>query len=113
MRRWNMPDWPDLDYIAKGLIILFLFGSPVIGYAVGFYAGTIRLLPLRVIVAFAAIVLPLAALISPLLIPGSSESSRFAAGMGLVVLGAPLALWMLLATVGAFKGAAWRRDGNA
>ena len=93
------------------LIPVLLVLSPVIGFVAGFCAGTIRIAFIRAVAAILVILLPLALLIWPLLVPWSTQGDRYGAAFGLVLLGIPLALWMLFAPLGVVVGSA-RRCGS-
>lgn len=91
--------------LAEAAFMLGLLFSPLLAYVAGFYAGRLGHKAARLGAVILVMVLPPVLLAWPLLVPGSSDSDRYGAAMGLVVLGLPLALWILFSAAGAFAGA--------
>jgi hypothetical protein len=91
------------------LVLLLFLLAPLVAFAAGFVAGQIRQRALRLIVAAAIILFPLAFFLVPLLHPSASPDSRYAAGFGLAMFGFHIGLWTLFGTLGVFVGAAKAR----
>ena len=81
----------------------------MVAFVIGFLAGQIRQGALRLIVAAAIILFPLAFFLVPLLHPSASPDLRFGAGFGLAMFGFHIGLWTLFGTLGTFVGAAKAR----
>ncbi len=101
-----------MEALASAFLILVFLLSPALAFVAGFWSGTVRIFAIRWIITILVIMLPLALLGWPLVVPGASDSERFGAGFGLVLFGLPLAMWMLLASFGAFVGSARRKGSN-
>ncbi len=81
----------------------------MIAFVVGFLAGQIRKVALRLVVAAAMALSPLGFFLVPLLNPSASPDLRYAASFGLVMFGFHIGLWTLFCVLGVLVGTAKAR----